>query len=72
MEALGLPVEADLGEDDLIVSVAGVAEVMQADGTMALMTFNSEPMTTWQVLGVLQAGVFSAELDLKAAWREDE
>jgi hypothetical protein len=72
MDALGLEVEGDLADEDLVVSVAGVAEVLQADGTMALMTFSSDPMTSWQQLGMFRAGALAMELDLKDAWREAE
>jgi len=69
-EALGLPVEIDISDEDLIVSVCGVAEVMQEDGTMAVVTFNTDPMSAWQQLGMLSAGVVAVEMDLKEAWRD--
>jgi hypothetical protein len=72
MEALGLPVDGSLGDDDLVVSVVGMAEVMQEDGTMALMTFTSDPMSTWQALGMYQAGTYAMEMDLKEAWEGDD
>ena len=72
MEALGLPVSGEFGEDDLVVSVSGVAEVMLADGTMSLLTFNSDPMSDWHQLGMLSAGVVAVEIDLKEAWTDGD
>lgn len=72
LTALGVPLTGDIGSNDLIQSVVCVAEVLDEKGFMNLRILTSEPIATWQELGMLRAAVISSEDDLREAWEEGD